>query len=100
LTPTRHFQCRTFGRSVTSPEILNYLLYWYLRRVHAGKSLAKTDIGKKLGKTGSVSVVYRKLSYGILARFGMIRNLPPTGESGHSNPASSHMAPPFILEIG
>jgi hypothetical protein len=68
LSPTQHFQCCTFGRSVTSPEKPNYLRNSDLRRIISGKSLAKTALAKSLAKFGSVSVNYATRSYSILAR--------------------------------
>jgi hypothetical protein len=50
LTPTRHFQCRAFGRSATSPEKLNSLCNYDLRHFLSGKSLAKNRLGKIFGK--------------------------------------------------
>jgi hypothetical protein len=50
VTPTQHFQCCTFGRSVTSPNRINLLFPFELCHLLLGKSLAKTGFGKKSGK--------------------------------------------------
>jgi hypothetical protein len=50
VTPTQHFQCCTFGRSVTSPKVENSLYALSLSLVPLGQSLAKSTFGKVSGK--------------------------------------------------
>ena len=51
---TRHFQCRTFGLSVTSPKILNLLLSHDFRQYCFGGSAARMCVAKHLAKNGSL----------------------------------------------
>jgi hypothetical protein len=76
----QHFQCRTIGRSVTSPKKHKSLSNKYLSRFVAGRSLAKMRLAKTLAKSGSVPVVYRTLNYGILARAGLVLDSSQSGQ--------------------
>jgi hypothetical protein len=63
-TLARHFQCCTFGRSVTSPKNHNLLYGLSLRPNVLGSYLAKTILGKYFGKDwfGRFLLTYRRCS--------------------------------------
>jgi hypothetical protein len=105
-----HFQCRTFGHSVTSPNQSTPLFTLELRHVRVGKSLARPAFGKKLGKEWfgrSVIIVPlmrhfgkkrpgRKSGWQVLAK--TYRPLPPVFRDFFSGSASLSRGLDVVLD--
>src|SRR5262245_42770735 len=56
VTPTQHFQCCTFGRSVTSPNYRNSLQFHFLRRRLSCRVLSKGHLSKTVSNSGPLNV--------------------------------------------